>query len=82
METNCNTILNSAAFMDDNNIATGGDDGYIRLFDVRSGSQTFAIKAHEGGLMTVSANPTKFEVLTGGMDSFTRLWDMRSCKVE
>lgn len=76
-------MLNSAAFLDNNCVATGGNDGILRMLDIRTGQQVLEVHAHPGGLICLSPNPAEFvEVLTGGMDSFSRLWDIRSSKIE
>ena len=63
---------------DGTQLAAGGDDAHLRLFDVASGEQQHRLLAAEGPVTFVSFSPDGKRLVTGGArhDSQPALWDL------
>ncbi|WWC89550.1 uncharacterized protein L201_004474 [Kwoniella dendrophila CBS 6074] len=60
-------------------IATGGEDGYIRFYDIKSSSSapTHSILAHPSAITSISISPSSPTcILTSSIDCSIRLWDL------
>ncbi|MEM9448334.1 MAG: hypothetical protein AAGA75_07350, partial [Cyanobacteria bacterium P01_E01_bin.6] len=61
-------------------IATSGDDGTARLWDLQ-GNQLTAFEGHRGIVWQVAVSPTGDRIATSGDDGTTRLWDLRGQQI-
>jgi len=68
-----------AAFSPDGKkIISAGADGYLRLWDVRTGKELRHIDGQSGRVWTVAFTPDGKRVVSGGYDGSVRLWDLAS----
>ncbi len=63
---------------DGRTLASAGDDGPARLWDVASCSQIAVLQGPSGGLRTVAFSPDGRALATAGIDGLVRLWDVAS----
>ncbi len=74
------TVTCVAYTPDGNTIATGCEDGILRLWDVASGAKLVEFPGHTDRIMclTISSNGTT--IVTGSDDGTTRIWDIGNGK--
>jgi len=56
-------------------IASGGDDGTLRLWDAAIGQSLWAMEAHQGSVLSLALSPDGHCIASGGSDGTLRLWD-------
>lgn len=62
-------------------IATGSDQPFIRLLDLRSTSSAHTLTGHKGKTLTVKWHPKNSNLLaSGGFDGEVKIWDIRRSK--
>jgi WD40 repeat protein len=57
-------------------IASGGDDGQLRVWDAGSGALVRELAAHPGALVDLATSPSGDRLLTAGWDGSARMWDL------
>ena len=55
-------------------LATGGDDGLLRLWDVNLGRERLAVEWHLDGVCAVAFAPDGLTVASGSFDGSVKLW--------
>ncbi|MCC5661378.1 hypothetical protein LC608_31380 [Nostoc sp. XA010] len=65
---------------DGSQIASGGIDGEIRLWQVASCQQVFRWKAHTNWIRSVAFSPDGHTLATGSADCTVKLWDVITCQ--
>ena len=63
---------------DESYIASGGEDGLVRLWDARSGEQRLAFDPHEREVVSVAWSPDGRWIANGSQDGNVRVWDAAS----
>ena len=56
-------------------LASGHNDGYLRLWSLETYSPTMEIEAHKRGASSVAYRPQGDSLASGGKDAVARLWD-------
>jgi WD40 repeat protein len=59
-------------------VASVGDDGTLRLWDVASGRPVHVLKAHRGPAYAVAFSPDGKRLASGGADDAARVWDVET----
>lgn len=73
------STLSAAAFSPDGNIlATVGHDRKLRLWNTQSGTEEYAIVAHQDWVRAVSFAPDGWSLATAGDDGIVRLWHAKT----
>lgn len=62
----------------DGNVVSGGDDGIVRLRDLRTGSLKRTFRGHDGAVTCLALAPDGDIVLTGSDDRRISVWDVQS----
>ena len=66
---------------DDSTIISGGSDGSIKLWDIKSGvPKGNPINAHNGGVNAIALSEDGNIMVSGGNDGTVRLWNLRTRK--
>jgi WD40 repeat protein len=67
--------VRSVAFSPDGAaVASGGNDGTVRLWALADGRMTAVLEGHAGNVFQVAYSPDGTTVAAGGADSTVRLW--------
>ena len=56
-------------------LATGGEDGTVRIWDAATGQQRAVLTGHTGWVTAVAVAPDGSWLATGGDDGTVRIWD-------
>jgi WD40 repeat protein len=65
---------------DGKTVASGGREGAIRFWDVRTGKEVLTLPGHKGGAWTLAFSPDGKSLVSGGPDSTVRQWDVTTGK--
>jgi WD40 repeat protein len=64
-------------------LATGGDDGMVRIWDARTGQQQqHQLTGHNGTVNAVAYAPAGATLATGSSDGMVRIWDARTGQLQ
>lgn len=62
------------AALDDELIVTGGSDNVVRIWNLRTGAETYRLRGHTGTVAALSCNRTVGLVVSGSYDTTIRVW--------
>jgi WD40 repeat protein len=71
----CNTVALSP---DGQLVASGHDDGAIRLWDTQTATEIRACQGHQGAVLSVAFSPDGATLASGADDKSVRLWDTQT----
>jgi hypothetical protein len=57
-------------------LASAGEDGTIRVWDIKTGKQVDMIRAHKPVATVVRFTHDNLSLISGGRDGYVRLWDL------
>jgi serine/threonine protein kinase len=60
--------------------ASGGADGILRLWDLKSGKLVRRFKGHAGAIFSAAFSPDGRRMVSGGADTIVHLWDVETGK--
>jgi WD40 repeat protein len=63
---------------DGRSLASGADDGTVRLWDPDTGAARRPLQGHSYGVLSVAFSPDGRSLASGGDDGTVRLWDVAS----
>lgn len=59
-----------------NSVASGGQDGLVRIWDVRSGEQVEALQGHRGAVTSVAFRQGSQQLFSGSTDRTVKIWNV------
>ena len=69
-------ILSVAFLPDGTQVASSGDEGTIRLWDIRKDRELRWFKGHTKSVLSIKVSPDGHYLLSGSGDGTVRLWDV------
>ncbi|MCJ2543661.1 serine/threonine-protein kinase [Thermostichus vulcanus] len=63
---------------DGTRLASGGDDGLVKLWDPHTGERLETLVGHEGSIETLAISPDGTFLVSAGADRTVRVWDLNT----
>jgi WD40 repeat protein/serine/threonine protein kinase len=71
-------VLSAAVSPDSRRIASGSQDGIVKVWDAPTGRELAGFVAHEGQVAGVAFSPDGQRLATGSWDGIVKLWDVEA----
>ncbi|WP_407882752.1 WD40 repeat domain-containing protein, partial [Scytonema sp. NUACC26] len=59
-------------------LASGGDDGTVKLWNFQTGRLLSSLSGHSTGVKSIAISPNGRTVVSGGVDGTVKLWDLQT----
>jgi WD40 repeat protein len=59
-------------------LASGSQDGTVRLWDTAAGKERFTLRAHDGEVLAVAFSPDGQLLVSGGKEGLAKVWDVKT----
>jgi WD40 repeat protein/tRNA A-37 threonylcarbamoyl transferase component Bud32 len=73
-----NNVLSVAFSPDGKRIASGSQDGTLKVWDATSGEETLMLQGHTGSVLSVVFSPDGERIASGSQDGTLNIWDATS----
>jgi len=80
MQGHLGSINSISIFDKGGKIISGGEDGTVRLWDLKKGECLKTLEGHRGKVLSVTVISDKNQALSSGADGTVRLWDLEKGK--
>ena len=57
---------------------SGSDDGTVRVWDLRDGTERYTLRGHDSGVWSVAVTPDGRLAVSGSLDGTVRVWDLET----
>ncbi len=78
LKGHADSVLSVSYSPDGRTLASGSDDGTVKLWDVASGAEKVTLKGHALSVWSVSFSPDGRTLASGSLDKTVKLWDVAS----
>jgi WD40 repeat protein len=69
-------IFDVAISSDGTLMATGGETGALKLWDLKTGGERLSLKAHNAAIVSIDFTSDGKHMITGSLDGTARVWDI------
>ena len=76
------SVLSAVFSADGERIASSGQDGFITIWDARSGHQFLHFPTHESHARSVAFSPDGRRLATGSWDGTVKIWDVQTLTMD
>jgi WD40 repeat protein/serine/threonine protein kinase len=78
----CGDIRATALASDGRRVASGGEDGRVKVWNSETGEHLVTFSGHSGPVQTVAFDPQGARVASGGQDGTVQVWDAGTGRIE
>ena len=78
LENKCDCFFSMLISNSEEFIVTGGQSGFLRVWDLQNNIQSHCLKEHKGSVYALAISLDDSIMLSGSNDSTLRLWDMKT----